>query len=166
MIWFIIAVVVAIVVGIAVTIDMGDIFDFFAGGFVGLLCAGFVALVINVIVAAAIDGNSTITKSSQDLVSVRTAVTTEGEFYLGFGNVDDEAVYRFYVLNSNGSYSMRTLEADRVTIFESDGSPRVDYYDSAPTHFWWSVINMESDRYEIHVPKGSIVPTVDLALPS
>lgn len=99
---------------------------------------------------------------------------TEGSFFLGTGQVQGEHVYRFIEEVKDDVYYARTVPAAQVLVYEyadadDDRSAWVVYLeDNGPEYHGCVPEDTLSDYveewYEIHVPKGAIVPLVEVDL--
>jgi len=87
-----------------------------------------------------------------------------GSFFLGTGNIGPDSRFYFYACYSDSTYMLKDLNADRVTIVESDfRKPCVVKYES---HIDWSrteislflfKLEKQKYRYEIYVPENTII---------
>lgn len=91
---------------------------------------------------------------------------TQGSFFLGSGSVDGEPAFMYYEVDENGAARLKDVDADRASVVETDGTPRVvqecDDFRDVP-EFLTFPINMFTDGgidcygdYTFYVPKGSI----------
>lgn len=81
---------------------------------------------------------------------------TRGHFSLGSGMISEQPMFVCYIINSDGSYSLKTLPAANSRIFmDTDVDPYilVTQYNSMAGY---------SYSYEIHVPKDTIIREFNL----
>lgn len=165
MIWIIVAVVVFI---ISMIIFYNSLEDGFTSIALSLLTAFIIFILGNSI------GGSIITYTSEPIIvdeyevySTNTGNTpTNGTFALGFGYIDSERVYYYYVKNSDGTFSEEYIPVDDTKIIESDTtSPKVEVK-SYEENKWLYLFDFDSidggKSYILYVPTGTITNTVNL----
>lgn len=143
-------------------------------------CEGLFSVFLSLIMVFAIIvlgnsiGGSIITYTSEPIIvdeyevySTNTGNTpTNGTFALGFGYIDSERVYYYYVKNSDGTFSEEYIPVDDTKIIESDTtSPRVEVK-SYEENKWLYLFDFDSidggKSYILYVPTGTITNTVNL----
>jgi hypothetical protein len=92
----------------------------------------------------------------------------EGRFFLGSGSVDSEPVFFYYSGSDQDGYRLRHVDADYVTIHETDDEPKMVRYceDNSTVSGWvtWPLKTYTGSRYDcysdsethFYVPRGSI----------
>ena len=165
MIWIIVAVVVFIILMII-------FWRSWVGGFLSISLSLLMALFIFVLGNSI--GGSIITYTSEpmsvdeyEVYSTNTGNTpTNGTFALGFGYIDSERVYYYYVKNPDGTFSEEHIPVDYTKIIETDTtSPKVEVK-SYEENKWLYLFDIDSldkgESYILYVPTGTITNTVNL----
>lgn len=110
---------------------------------------------------------------SNDIVSLSTISKTSGSFFLGSGNIDDEAVYYYYVKNDDGSYHLSWQYAATSNIVQTDETPHIVFHCGNPSKSPdWAVWPLgflyddeadcqPGDHTTFYIPTGSIDQTFD-----
>jgi len=93
---------------------------------------------------------------TKEIVSIEDTTTTNGEFSLGFGVINEEPSYIVYQ-EQDGGYTMEDYPASLTTVFECS-DPKVVKFETVPTMSIWLGVAVDSllPRYEIHVPCDTI----------
>ncbi len=171
MVTIIICVAVAVIIGFCV-----GYFDDLGGGFGGGIVGGLLGLMVGGIVgalSASVVGSFFETRMVEyghdKLVSINDSITTSGSFFLGSGTIDGKLNYFYYREVRPGVIEGDSVPADSSSIILDGTMPRVVHLREKfvdPAHARWGLICGCSggNRYEIHVPNGSVKPgfTFDL----
>lgn len=173
MIWIIVGGVVGLVVFARITYsigaDLGEFVDWILGGLMGLLmgavAAGCIAAALNGLMVPILHGNEGHQSATYRLQAIAARSDVHGEFFLGSGQVDSDPAYRFYRIAPGGGFILDSADASVSTVYQDASTPRVIDRWIEPKHPWWCLFNTGSESYEIHVPKGSITPSMNLDLP-
>lgn len=162
MLWIILFAIVGIVIGIIVTIDLGD--GFLAGlgwttviGLVGCLI-GLVVLLISSAIADCSAEKTYYTVEDTEIYALQDNVGVEGSFYLGSGHIDDNLKY-FYVKQTDLGYTVCDVNADDAYIqYTSDKCHLVRRSYKFNNRFVRLIaMPMENDKYIFYIPDGSII---------
>ena len=87
------------------------------------------------------------------IVSLRGEIQAEGSFFLGCGSIDGYEYLMTFRERRDGGLERLQVPMYKVVIYEdSDESPYVEIWD-----YFWSGSKGTKDRYEFHVPKGTII---------
>lgn len=93
-------------------------------------------------------------------------VSGKGIFYL---RIDEDAVYTYHYMQEDGGYKYGSVPAKDTVIYENENSkPMVKTYSTYTKNNWSTFLTkilffsskqdkLISERYEIYVPKGSII---------
>lgn len=95
----------------------------------------------------------------------------EGRTYLYGGYVNQNMVYRTMYIDEHGGKKMWEINVNKASVFE-DGKKEVvvfgEKYENPKVDYWlkgFDDSSMKNDtRYEIHVPKGSVVSEFNIDL--
>lgn len=124
------------------------------------IISGLIAMLITtLLVGVFLPGNHT-TKHEQPLAALGNHTLMSGTFFLGSGSVDGDSYLTYILKGSDGSYQIKTDEADGYKIFQDSASGgTLVTYDSY-FEAWWAAPYAMS-RYsdlpdELHIPEGSI----------
>jgi len=132
------------------------------GGIVGgVLIAGMITLFI---------GNffetDNITTIKYELLSFGDGEKSDGDFFLGCGNIDEKMVYYYYRYDTTDSKAIvrRRISADISKIYEDDITKpyilvKIKDTDVKSGRGYWVPLSRNEgwQRYEIHLPKGSVI---------
>lgn len=95
----------------------------------------------------------------KQIISLQDEVSASGHFHLGYGNVEGEMYYFFYVESQHGGVIIDKISGN-VEIIEQDrenGLIVKSETKTKPSWFWSIPLFSESeDSYIIYVPKGTI----------
>lgn len=139
------------------------------GGFLGLLLAGLIACAaggvgfgIAVGLGHAFPAEY---KYAGDihLVALQDTQGVEGRFFLGSGSINSAPTYTFYYEDGTGAIKRGSIWAYGVAVYEEDREDafiRVEKKDNIRPFG----IEFTGDRYEVHVPKGTVLRTFKLDL--
>lgn len=140
----------------------------------------FQGLIIGIVfgVAAAFLIGICNTTTSQDisrsnLGDLNDGTTTQGQFFLGTGTIDDKQVYSYYKETGPSQYKLSRIDADGddgsydVLVQEDSTTPYVETIgrkDIPHVNPWWGfgIPIYTLDHVIFHVPKGSIKSDVKL----
>ena len=125
----------------------------------GFLWGAFVGVSMGFIVAWILPMDLYDKHYSLNIETLQDNNSVSGQFFLGSGQIDGKMKYVFYY-EENGFYRMMQIDYNLVQIKYSDGIPKVNVTEVAPTD---SFINnfafdflLHSKSYIIEVPKGTI----------
>ena len=98
------------------------------------------------------------------LVSLKDGSSVSGSFFLGIGGVGEDAEYSFYEQDTDGKFHLEQVDADRASIVEYDGTPKMtescDDYGDSPWLLTWPISYDSVDCYDrdvvFYVPEGSV----------
>lgn len=93
-----------------------------------------------------------------ELSALNNSSNVSGEFFLGFGSVDNEEVYRYIIQDSDGGYRVRSVDASDVVVYEIPGASSA-YVETARLRSpssWSAISNTSSDDIKFYVPEGSV----------
>lgn len=97
------------------------------------------------------------------IVAAADGSQTSGSFYLFGGTIDEDPVYFYYRERSDGSIRQGYIPTGKSVIYEdteNEGYIQVNRYRDAFCEFWGCAWDMagstRSNKYEIHVPPGSV----------
>ena len=92
---------------------------------------------------------------THEIVNLKDNNELDGQFSGRYvrGYVGEETTYHYYYKDSDGGMKLKKVEADKATIYETDGTPRVEWYRQTRS-FWWQ----EETKYycKIYLPEGSV----------
>ncbi len=140
------------------------------GGFLVVgVCAFFGAMIALML---GIVGNENLPKkwskeyTSVKLVNMRDQAGTSGSFFLGSGGFSSSSYYTYYREERGGGFKKELLNPNNlagseseITIFEEarkDGELRIFRLEYAEEWYKFFGKSPVSQRYEFHIPKGSI----------
>lgn len=116
-------------------------------------------------------------EETEQIVSIKDnsqVSATSGLFYV---SMSTDGVYTYYYKTNDGGYKQGKVNADNTIIYEEDNckSPSIQRYCKYTQNNWsetWTKILLfsskqdkyvsDSDRYEVHVPKGTVVQEFNL----
>lgn len=164
MIWIIVAVVVFIILMII-------FYNNWMEGFISIALSLLIALAAFTLGCSAggaiiMYTKEPITVDEYEVYSTNTGNTpVNGTFALGFGYIDSERVYYYYVKNSDGSFSEEYIPVDDTKIIETDStSPKVEVK-SYEKNIWLYPFDFDfvgGESYVLYVPTGTLTHTVNL----
>jgi hypothetical protein len=164
MIWFLIAVLIGIGSGIREHVKYRDTVSTIMGTVVPMFMAGFVAVFICIFAGmAAYDEEPH--SYTFDVMAAKDGSSINGRFGIFGGFIDEKSYYFFYRKHSDGRIEQGKILASRTSIYqdqETQSYIKVTKYDSDIG--FWGFIPGDDPRYEIHVPDGSVIETVEFDL--
>lgn len=89
------------------------------------------------------------------IVSVTRDSSEKGSFALGFGTIEGDSYFVYYVAKEDGGKFLEQVESDKATVYDvlqDDESPYVKYKVNGLGHIL---------SYELYVPEGSITEEYD-----
>lgn len=121
------------------------------------------------------------TDAYSQIVNLSVNSTSQGSFFIGTGQVDQQEYYYFYLKDGN-SYKLNKIPAEGTDVVE-DNNPRLEiktistfekeipgsmrkFFGVMTQDTGWSKSNEDQKVYILHVPKGSINQTYNLQLNS
>jgi hypothetical protein len=173
MIWLILALIVAIVLPIILTVK-GELWDFGDGVLVFMFTC-FVGVLLSLAIMVLGGGIATASGAptqsekveSVEVISLNDNSNTEGTFFLGSGSVNEELVY-YYAYESDKGITVGEIDADEVYINYTDKQPRLEKYQtkfkSEFLNWSFAYLGEDSCYYKLYIPEGSIIEeyTIDL----
>jgi hypothetical protein len=132
---------------------------FFLGSLLSLAIAIFVVVVISVIVFETTKYREVRPYNNINLVSLSNGVETEGRFVLGFGSVNGQEYYYYFVHNGEG-FVRGKVPVNSSVIIEGDNKPviTVEKSYSLDENCIWTLGKMKvNPYYRIYVPKDTVV---------
>jgi hypothetical protein len=122
---------------------------------ISLLIAAATASIAVMVITLASPTYNTVPFSTQNLTSLKTEITTSGNFFLGTGSIDSKPVYFYYRLNTDGTYQLHNKNVKYAAIRESTDTPHIDVYSPK---LWFSILISPSEsKYVFNIPPGSII---------
>lgn len=98
-----------------------------------------------------------------ELAALRDTAGIEGRVFLSTSYIGTSYYYIFYQRNANGELRLEFIHPDNTVIFEEDREDAfIDIHGKDNIRLF--AIEFASDRYEIHVPKGSVLKEFQLGL--
>lgn len=70
--------------------------------------------------------------------------------------IEEDLYYQYLKCTSDGGYQVTKVRADKATIYEDNGMPRIDWYHKYKT---WLIWEWEDYLVKVYLPKGSIIDT-------
>lgn len=173
MIWLILALIIAIIVPIILTVK-GELWDFGDGVLVFMFTC-FVGVLLSLAIMVLGGGIATASGAptqsekveSVEVISLNDNSNTEGTFFLGSGSVNEELVY-YYAYESDKGITVGEIDADEVYINYTDKQPRLEKYQtkfkSEFLNWSFAYLGEDSCYYKLYIPEGSIIEeyTIDL----
>lgn len=164
MIWFAIALVVALAIGVAEARVMKDwfsgVFVFFGSAVVGGLVASIVSLLVGDFVYDKEPDQFTF-----DVKAAKDGSALEGRFSIFGGYINDEAYYFYYREYGDGSIKQGKIAADRTVIYEDQETRSyIEVTKYGQDLRLWGFNPGGDTTYEIHVPSGSVKQEVEFDL--
>lgn len=165
MIWIIVAVVVFI-------ISMIIFYNSLEDGFTSIALSLLTAFIIFILGSSA--GESIIKYTSEpikvdeyEVYSINTGNTpTNGTFILGYGYIDSDRVYYYYVKNPDGTFSEEYIPVDDTKIIEIDTTSAKVEVKNYEVNKWLYLFDSDflsgEESYILYVPTGTITNTVNL----
>lgn len=105
---------------------------------------------------------------SFSIIAAADGSLTEGSFFIFGGQIEETPMYFFYRQDSNtGAIKQGHIPVNKTVIYEDqENKGYVDIY--RDEHYfgdwYWAISNNSEAKYEIHVPKGSVVRQFDFDL--
>ena len=166
MIWLILALIVAIVLPIILTVK-GELWDFGDGVLVFMftcLIGVLLSVAIMVLGGGVATASGALTQSEKveavEVISLNDNSNTEGAFFLGSGSVNEESVY-YYAYESDKGITVGEIDADEVYINYTDKQPRLEEYrtkfKSEFLNWSFAYLGEDSCYYKLYIPEGSII---------
>lgn len=163
MIWILAAVIIT--VGYAVYYALTE--DVWTGAGAGLMAAfvsGASAFALCVASGAVLYNPETYTYTF-DVLAAKDGSATEGNFGIFGGTIDEEQYYFFYRRFADGHIEQgRIREADTVIYQDQESRAYIQVTRADLQLEFWGVNHTQGPVYEIHVPEGSVVQTVEFDL--
>jgi len=134
----------------------------FCGFVVGFIFSGLLLLFGSAFQIA--EYSETVT---HEIVSMGDGTDTDASFFLGCGYIEENMVYNYYRKTDNGGIVRRSISADIATIYETDTltTPKIVIH-MVPYHndgFWFPLNgNRGNQKYDIYLPKGSVIKDIKL----
>jgi hypothetical protein len=135
---------------------------------------GLIGLFMGVIVGLIISGflpTTIVLEQEIELVALKDTNGVNGKFFLGCGNIHSNWYYVFYTKDPDGKIKFNRLSADDddVSIVEEErqgGTLKVYGKEFAKKSYknWGLIPRSGSSKYEIHVPKGTVITDFNLDL--
>lgn len=100
-------------------------------------------------------------ETKTDLVALGTDSETKGQFFLGSGVINENAVYQYINQGDDGAFRMETIRVSRAAIFEdaTDTTAHMVEWNGFIDYWWFTPVAIDSGNvYEtqFHVPAGSV----------
>ena len=152
LIFIIIGIILAIIIGLINEDDGGYIF-------LNSVLYGLIGMCVWFMVAFIIPAKTIKMKEVYVIECLQDNSSTQGSFFLGTGQVDGVFKYAFYYKYEDG-FQMKLVNYNDAIVKYSDEKPRVERYFNKPKEN--ELINLftldhpDYSKYYIYVPKGSI----------
>lgn len=122
--------------------------------------AAVIGAIMGFFVASGFSERTTEKHSSYFIESLQDGTTTNGNFFLGCGQIEGRMQYVFYYKTSDDLYNMGTLDYNKVQIKYTTGKPKINVTQRVPTDDFINNFAIDfttySKSYVIEVPKGTI----------
>ena len=159
MIWIISGIIIGIAVGVWVVydIDGGFVIGCISAILMGILglVAGIIGMGITTAIAETEADKTWVTVKETAIYSLKDNLATEGDFFLGTGNIEGELHY-YYVAESDLGYTVEKVDADATYIKYKDEKPFIEKQESVYTNWFIRNATCPSTRYIIHCPENTI----------
>lgn len=147
-------------------LDFGEYIISMFVGFISFLIT-FLILLLTYGVAGSIADTNYELKSTQKIYCLNDSTNINGKMYLFSGSIDENDVYKMYVDN-NGGKSLLKVDANNSIIYEDNKTEIQTYeckFQNKYVVFILGEVTMFSpNKYEIHIPKGSITTEYNVDL--
>lgn len=137
-------------------------FHFVMGSFMGVVFTVMALLLLSLVVNICGDEYNRLEGESK-LVSTRTSSSVSGAFVFGTGSIESGFLYTIFAQRADGGIHSSSYDQRQVVVFE-DSDPksahikRYTVRKTVPKYLkGWVLDAAESEFYEIHVPKGSVL---------
>jgi hypothetical protein len=107
------------------------------------------------------------TRNTTHIYTLRTVDSISGDFILGSGSIEGITYYVYYTKSSDNGFNINKVEAEQCTIYMDDRQDGVlleiwaKWNQSTTDRRWW--FNRDQFvRYELCVPKGSLIQQYDI----
>lgn len=163
MIWFGIAFVVALLIGIHEAKDVD-----LSYGFVAFMCSGMIAgaaaLFLSLLVGLNVYEPATHSYSF-DVVAAQDGSSVEGRWSIFGGFINEESYYFFYREGSDGGIIQGKVLAANTRIYEDQETRNFIEVTKCNSFLgFWGMSDGCDPTYEIHVPEGSVKRDVEFDL--
>lgn len=140
------------------TLFFGTIFTALAVLFGGLIVDGVATMVTDV--------EKREYSHQFDIIAAADGSLTDGHFFIFGGTLDEEPMYFYYHQDGNGAIRQGHIPVNDTVIYEDQETTGfIEVYDDKDEINLWYVHLMGSEpKYEVHVPKGSVVRTFNFDL--
>lgn len=112
------------------------------------------------------DHDKLTSQGSFEIIAAADGSLTEGNFFIFGGQIEEEPMYFFYRQDANGGIRQGHVPVNDSVIYEAEQNKgyievfKGEDYDAG----WYFMIGSGDRKYEIYVPKGSVVRTFDFDL--
>lgn len=131
-----------------------------------LICIGFgsICLVFTSAICDSVADKTYHITEDTEIYALRDNIVTEGDFFLGSGNIDGELNY-FYVVQTDMGYTINHMDADNVYIqYTTDRCHLETYSYTFNSKFVRLIAAPMSERYIFYIPDGSIINNYSIDL--
>lgn len=145
------------------------------GIFTGLLGAtiGFGVGIILCLPFSCTCNKTFILENTKYISCINDNTKIQGSYYLFSGNIDQQDIYKMYIIDSDGGKKLLTLdtEINNITLYEDDSTPRIEEYKEKYSNdiikFLFGVPFsqlIEGGIYKIYIPQNSITTQYNIDL--
>lgn len=164
MIWFGLALAVALLFGVSAWRYNGDSLDGTVMFVLSAAIGGSIALILSLVVGLNLYEKDTY-EYSFDIVAAKDGSSMHGSFSIFGGFIDEEPYYFFYRQYADGSIRQGKISADHTAIFEDQETRNYVEVTKCDSHLWfWGFVDGCDPSYEIHVPAGSVRQEIEFDL--
>lgn len=101
------------------------------------------------------------------LVALRDAIGLQGNFFLGYGSVHDQAKYYFYKKTNDNGLQLDSVDASDATVYQDEQTnPYIVEHAKDFKKNWYYLfglpIGIFSQDYKIHIPPNSVLQGYNL----
>jgi hypothetical protein len=165
MVWFVIAGLATVLIGISYGITDRSWLSGLGGGTIAAVVAAGAAIIVSLFIGMVLY-DAEYRRYSFDVVAANDGTTLQGSFGIFGGFVDEEPYYFFYRKYSDGRIKQGKIPANDTDIYEDQETDAfITVFKPVNDLELWGIRPEGSGKhYEIHVPAGSVVQGAEFDL--
>ena len=155
---------IVFIIAIVRAIYYKDLEELFAGFFLSLICAGFVAVIGMIIGRCLPNDEITYTETVTPIVALEDGHSSDDVFFLGSGCINDN-LYYYYVTEDSRGYMVKKIKTSEAYV-RYDETPRIETLTGRGFKHWYNYIwALPSKTFTtIYVPEGTILNNFNIDL--
>lgn len=157
--WIIVTLIVA-----ATTYAIWQGYDWFDGVpvfFLSIIGGAVVLFICAILIPSHVD---LARENTTSLKALGTSSTQQGRFFLGSGYIDGKRVLNYIQQDTSGAIQVKHTDAEDALIFEGSDKATVTKKTYDFNNGWilpWTIAS--KDKYEFHIPEGSVTESYTIA---